>query len=36
MTDEAGAPIGQGRIPAKQALVAEAVGVLEAWAAAQA
>lgn len=30
---EAGAPIGQGRIPAKQALVAEAVGVLEAWAA---
>jgi tRNA(Arg) A34 adenosine deaminase TadA len=31
---EAGAPIGQGRIPAKQALVAEAVTVLEAWAAA--
>jgi tRNA(Arg) A34 adenosine deaminase TadA len=30
---EAGAPIGQGRIPARQALVAEAITVLEAWAA---
>jgi tRNA(Arg) A34 adenosine deaminase TadA len=29
---EAGAPIGQGRIPARQALVAEAVAVLDAWA----
>ena len=29
---EAGAPIGQGRIPARQALVAEAVAVLEGWA----
>jgi hypothetical protein len=29
---EAGAPIGRGRIPARQALVAEAVTVLEAWA----
>ena len=29
---EAGSPIGRGRIPARQALVAEAVAVLEAWA----
>jgi guanine deaminase len=29
---EAGAPIGAGRIPARQALAAEAVAVLEAWA----
>ncbi|MFZ4407509.1 MAG: nucleoside deaminase [Paracraurococcus sp.] len=29
---EAGAPIGQGRIKARQALVAEAVAVLDAWA----
>ncbi|SDB11260.1 nucleoside deaminase [Belnapia rosea] len=29
---EAGAPIGAGRIPARQALVAEAVAVLETWA----
>ena len=29
---EAGLPIGQGRIPARQALVAEAVTVLEGWA----
>ncbi|RAI60947.1 nucleoside deaminase [Roseicella frigidaeris] len=33
---EAGAPIGQGRMPARRALVAEAVAVLEAWAAAPA
>ncbi|NOG71566.1 nucleoside deaminase [Roseicella sp. DB1501] len=31
---EAGAPIGQGRMPARQALVAEAITVLEGWAAA--
>jgi tRNA(Arg) A34 adenosine deaminase TadA len=30
---EAGLPIGQGRIPARRALVAEAVAVLEGWAA---
>ncbi|CAA9285768.1 MAG: hypothetical protein AVDCRST_MAG27-4465 [uncultured Craurococcus sp.] len=29
---EVGAPIGQGRIPARQALVADAVAVLERWA----
>ncbi|MBL6455624.1 nucleoside deaminase [Belnapia sp. T6] len=29
---EAGVPIGQGRIPARQMLVAEAVAVLEGWA----
>ncbi|MEN0073993.1 MAG: nucleoside deaminase [Paracraurococcus sp.] len=33
---EAGAPIGQGRMPARQALVAEAITVLEGWAAAPA